>query len=579
MLVWLAWALLCLAGAARPDAAPADANCKGGATLYKEPASGIVGCYKFFSTPSMTWTQADGYCRNTDCAAGFCGALAAARSQGEHDFLVGLAGSGVRFWIAGNSLASDGIWRWSGYGSTVNFNLPWVTTVDSNYAAYPGMAILDGRRSPYAWDYAQANSSAYGYVCRKDACSPTQDILGGICSGAAPSVQTSASSSITWIAAPIILGVVVVGLTVFLVFLWKYKNGTYNRWKKRITRGYSLRISKAGDEQSPAAAQALRIQELTEENQRLRTQLESLLADAEGPTSGGTGGGTHGPASGNILGLKQQHSSEQLGHSNSTLSTSGNVATSLVGPATSMGMAASTLPTVAGLPRIRRTSGNVPPQGALAPMPGVGVHPLEPQTAGENQEPSTSAKAADRPGSGTAAVAEPAEETGGVAGGAEAGRPAAEAHAADGTGSGAHDAAAGDPSSANGPAASFANFAGYSSPAGMAAEGPGAKSGGPTLFQRAPFGSNKVAPAFQVGPPRIVRNGALSGSVGKSAAPAPPPPRALPTPSESQAAMMSSGRIGASSWAAPAMLSKQENPTATPEPFDAQANPRTDSQA
>ena len=116
----------------------------------------------------MTWLEADGFCRNTDCSVGFCGTLAAARTQGEHDFITQLAGPGIRFWNAANSLSVDRIWRWDGYGTTVNFNQPWLSVSDINYANYPNMVILDGRLSPYSWDYASPNISAHSYVCRKD---------------------------------------------------------------------------------------------------------------------------------------------------------------------------------------------------------------------------------------------------------------------------------------------------------------------------------------------------------------------------------------------------------------------------
>lgn len=149
------------------DTAPDDANCKQGATLYREPVSNIVGCYQFFDA-LVTWKDASAFCKSTDYTYGYSGNLAAARTQGEHDFLKALAGPNIRFWNAANSLSSDKIWRWDGYGTAVNFNLPWVTTADGNYQAQTNKVILDGRTSPYAWDFLQFNISRNYFICRKD---------------------------------------------------------------------------------------------------------------------------------------------------------------------------------------------------------------------------------------------------------------------------------------------------------------------------------------------------------------------------------------------------------------------------
>jgi hypothetical protein len=130
--------------------------------LYREPIAGIVGCYSFFDV-LLSWKDASSFCRSSN----FGGSLAAARTQGEHDLLKTMAGSGIRFWIAANSLANDGIWRWEGYGTTVAFNLPWVTLADSNYQMQTGKVILDGRLAPYSWDFQFFNTSRNYYVCRK----------------------------------------------------------------------------------------------------------------------------------------------------------------------------------------------------------------------------------------------------------------------------------------------------------------------------------------------------------------------------------------------------------------------------
>jgi hypothetical protein len=79
-----------LLSASTADFAPDNANCKGSFRLYRE-GSTIAGCYRFIST-AMAWNNAMEYCQ----AQG--GSLAAARTEGEQDFLLGLTSS--TFWTS-----------------------------------------------------------------------------------------------------------------------------------------------------------------------------------------------------------------------------------------------------------------------------------------------------------------------------------------------------------------------------------------------------------------------------------------------------------------------------------------------
>lgn len=93
------------------------------------------------------------------------------------------------------------------------------------------------------------------------ACGPTQDIVGGICSTQAASVQPVSAKSITWIAAPIIIGAVIILVGLFIYFLWKYRNPSYRRMKSMFKR---------------APPSDPRVVDLMEENERLRHQLMAL---------------------------------------------------------------------------------------------------------------------------------------------------------------------------------------------------------------------------------------------------------------------------------------------------------------
>eukprot|EP00048_Salpingoeca_helianthica_P014731 m.223231 g.223231 ORF g.223231 m.223231 type:complete len:411 (-) comp16208_c0_seq1:48-1280(-) len=319
--------LIVLLVTARAEVAPSDANCKEGAAFYQEPVSNIVGCYKVFRWAS-TWRSARDFC--TDCSSGFCGTLAAARTQGEHDFLTGIAGYGIRFWIAANSLSNDKIWRWDGYSLGVNFNQPWVSLADLNYQAHADQVILAGRIAPYSWDFAYSNVSTYFFACRKDACAPRMDVLDGLCSTDAPSVNRVEPSSIAWIAAPIVLGSLFVLIVLTAVFLYYFHNDKFNTISRRVG---SIFKSK------PAASTSQRVAELKEENNRLRAQLRASLSGSL--------------ADGDSIGARQPSPKGSFGFPSPP-----------IGAPLFTTASPPTLPTVSSLPRIRKAP-------ALTSLPGL----------------------------------------------------------------------------------------------------------------------------------------------------------------------------------------------------------------
>lgn len=227
---------------------------------------------------AVTWRSANTFCQTPNCTSGFCGALAAARTQGESDLLNSLAGTGIRYWIAANSLSPDKIWRWEGYSATVNFNQVWITLADLSFSLHTDQVILAGRQAPYAWDFAISNTSLNYFICRKDACSPNQDIVDGLCSSEAASLRTSSSPSLTWVAAPVVVGVVVLVVALGMLYLYHYRNDKFNIFKRRIRESLPLRRA--------ASADALRrVSELKEENDRLRTQLRASISGSDNFTS------------------------------------------------------------------------------------------------------------------------------------------------------------------------------------------------------------------------------------------------------------------------------------------------------
>ena len=286
------------------------------------------------------------------------------------------------------------------------------------------------------------------------ACSPGYDILGGICSSFAPSVLPRNSSSIAWIAAPIIIGLLILGLVVLILWVWKYKNGTYNRWKKTVL---SWKNGKADSTSKDSA----RMVELTEENQRLRAHIESL-------TSGQSSG--H-PGSSGIAGV----------------------------PSPGITFAQSNLPTIASLPKIRR--------GPSGGVHGSSLPPIDSTPPGSAQGD----KDQGTTGTGEPAAfgTHPAQQSQFIEHSAALPEGSGTAQNSSRRGS---DGEYGVAQTAPGPSQSAAP------PYMPAASGPTPNYGmpfvppslpnsqGPTLFQRSMFGGNKVNPAPPVfGPPRVLR--------------------------------------------------------------------------
>lgn len=95
------------------ETAPTDARCTGGFSLYREDDENIVGCYKYFTT-KKTWLEALSICNNPND-----GTLAAARTEREHNFLVGLRSDITdRFWNSGTS--RGGTWAFEGSSVAVD---------------------------------------------------------------------------------------------------------------------------------------------------------------------------------------------------------------------------------------------------------------------------------------------------------------------------------------------------------------------------------------------------------------------------------------------------------------------------
>ena len=168
----------CLDARVAIEQAVKNANCKDGSFLFTEPASNLVGCYKFFND-LKNWTQAFTSCY--DCTTGFCGQLVAIRTQQEQQFVAKLAmasnGASQRYWTSGRS-NNAGAWLWDSYAIGIKFQVPWITdgslTVESEPArtasSFKNSFILAGKGTPYDWDFVSLAQSAdtNNYVCRKD---------------------------------------------------------------------------------------------------------------------------------------------------------------------------------------------------------------------------------------------------------------------------------------------------------------------------------------------------------------------------------------------------------------------------
>jgi hypothetical protein len=169
------------------------------------------------------------------------GTLAAARSEIEQEEVVRIANKivyGMKFWISGNSLTPTGIWNWGNpFFETVSFynfdKIPKsiIQTIpgggNSDIADWQGMALLNGHRGGYSWKATPVNGTGsthiYGFVCRKNACSPDQDVIRGLCSANAVIHVTDSTASSSWIAVVVIVGICLfIGL--FCAFMWHFYN-------------------------------------------------------------------------------------------------------------------------------------------------------------------------------------------------------------------------------------------------------------------------------------------------------------------------------------------------------------------
>jgi hypothetical protein len=100
------------------------------------------------------------------------------------------------------------------------------------------------------------------------------DVLDGLCSQDAPSVRKSSGSSIAWIAAPIVVGTLILLAILTLFFLYYFHNDKYNVVMQRLRS-----CARRGANSQPSTSQ--RVTELKEENSRLRAQLRASLGDAD----------------------------------------------------------------------------------------------------------------------------------------------------------------------------------------------------------------------------------------------------------------------------------------------------------
>lgn len=195
------------------------------------------GCYKVY-TEAKSWTDAKAFCEDST-PAGFNGALAAARTQEEHNFLLNVAGEvrwGMTFWMSGNSVPSSrsqGHWSWGApYYLDVRFrNTDWsdgmiVNTLprggvdDSSYLL--NKALVNGHRGAYAWKIANTTET-HPFICRKTVCEDGRDVLNGLCSTQADSIVNKAEeeeASKAWIVGIVILAFVL-AIAMAVLVAWK----------------------------------------------------------------------------------------------------------------------------------------------------------------------------------------------------------------------------------------------------------------------------------------------------------------------------------------------------------------------
>jgi len=233
--------LVCSASAQRATNA-VQQGCKQGYTYHEEAGmrSSSSGCYKVFSE-SLNWTDAKARCEDRSLA-GVNGALAAARSQTEQDFLMNIAEEhswGLKFWLAGSSVKLPpygGSWAWGPpYYLDVRFReTNWtngmiVNTLPRGVKDAPeylnDMALLNGHRGAYAWKISNTTEE-HPFICWKRSCAAGQDMLDGICQPNAYSILNPAEEEEkdeSWIASVVVIAVILAGL-MLLLGLWKFHN-------------------------------------------------------------------------------------------------------------------------------------------------------------------------------------------------------------------------------------------------------------------------------------------------------------------------------------------------------------------
>jgi len=191
----------------------------------------------------------------------------AARSAGEQAQVLRLAGTAA-VWTAGFSAsptcaaAGTCVWRWDGYGAAVNFTAAYLagSIASADWQTRGQEVLLNNYIDGQHWAYAKPDGPKHAFICRKEACGPGQAVsVRGVCDAV---TGTGNGSELAWVAGPVLGGLALL-LLVTALLLWRFNNAAFNRVAAAVACGPCR----------PAAVLKLRVRELEEENERLRSQL------------------------------------------------------------------------------------------------------------------------------------------------------------------------------------------------------------------------------------------------------------------------------------------------------------------